>query len=694
MKDSFDANMWEKLKNKAAIIQQAMSSDISARTLEDADMVTLSYADVEGAATGNPLIKEKLDADAQVTKYTNASVQFQRGLQRAAAEAESLPKEIANAQDIISRIKDDVAHRVDTHGDKFSMIVEGKTYTKRTEADKALESARLTNMPRTVGNIGGFDVHAWQTISGDIKVELVRNRAYPVGKLSTASIENTLNRGIKDSLEYRCSALELEQDKLKQAQEKLKEENPYTAKLKAARDKQRELEQKINTLMTEGNKPSTESMGAPVDTTPTSTKPATIASVQTSTESQTKEPKAQTTKPKGKWKTAAASPTREGLEKLINEYSPSGNWKITDQLPDGTYQLYNSSLKRANDTYVVRKHFGRWQFGKYEDASPTQETKAETSEKASKPTHYEVEDVFRTSGLWNASAGKLMHNASLEIEADEFVRGALDSIANDHGGYYDAKQERFLFDDKASRDAFVKDATEIINKFSSHVHYSASEAKERVTRTTEEFKREIFRAFPGAKNIKDAGDRLTFIMPNGAKVEVRIHDNMTVTGKEAARARREHDIADGVTIHVNGSMYTLGRQVVIDLAKDGKAGTSYHEALHAAMELLFDDKAKTALHKKYGTEEQIADAYQRFMIAEQRGGHVPFAKLFRAIRDFFRGLVSHIAPIREKFGDAWAAQKAFEDLASGKAWGYEEKKGHSHGFSLFNRAEAAGLSVK
>ena len=132
VKDSFDANMWEKLKNKASIIQQAMSSDISARTLEDADMVTLSYADVEGAATGNPLIKEKLDADAQVTKYTNASVQFQRGLQRAAAEAESLPKEIANAQDIISRIKDDVAHRVDTHGDKFSMIVEGKTYTKRT----------------------------------------------------------------------------------------------------------------------------------------------------------------------------------------------------------------------------------------------------------------------------------------------------------------------------------------------------------------------------------------------------------------------------------------------------------------------------------------------------------------------------------------------------------------------------------
>ena len=144
--------------------------------------------------------------------------------------------------------------------------------------------------------------------------------------------------------------------------------------------------------------------------------------------------------------------------------------------------------------------------------------KVERREKASRQTNYEAEDVFRTSGLWNASAGKLMHNASLEIKADEFVRGALNSIANDHDGYYDAKQERFLFDDKASRDAFVKDATKLINKFSSHVHYSASEAKKRVTRTTEELKREIFRAFPGAKNIIDHGDRLTFTMPNGAKV--------------------------------------------------------------------------------------------------------------------------------------------------------------------------------
>lgn len=229
-----------------------------------------------------------------------------------------------------------------------------------------------------------------------------------------------------------------------------------------------------------------------------------------------------------------------------------------------------------------------------------------------------------------------------------------------------------VFDDKA---------VSIIRKL------SASRAKEAHARAVEDIKAEVLKAFPGAKDVKDTGDRITFTMPNGAKVAIRIHDNMTVSGEEASRARRAHGIADGVTITVNGSAYTIGRQAVIDLSQRGEVGTVYHEALHVAMDLLFDDKTKAALMKKYGSEEKMADAYRKFMLAEARGGHVPFGKPLRAIRDFFRALASHIAPIRKACGDAWTAQKAFEDLASGKAWEPASKK--SHDFSLFSHAEAA-----
>lgn len=229
-----------------------------------------------------------------------------------------------------------------------------------------------------------------------------------------------------------------------------------------------------------------------------------------------------------------------------------------------------------------------------------------------------------------------------------------------------------VFDDKA---------VSIIRKL------SASRAKEAHARAIEDIKAEVLKAFPGAKDVKDTEGRITFTMPNGAKVAIRIHDNMTVSGEEASRARRAHGIADGVTITVNGSAYTIGRQAVIDLSQRGEVGTVYHEALHVAMDLLFDDKTKAALMKKYGSEEKIADAYRMFMLAEARGGHVPFGKPLRAIRDFFRALASHIAPIRKACGDAWTAQKAFEDLASGKAWEPASKK--SHGLSLFSHAEAA-----
>ena len=229
-----------------------------------------------------------------------------------------------------------------------------------------------------------------------------------------------------------------------------------------------------------------------------------------------------------------------------------------------------------------------------------------------------------------------------------------------------------VFDDKA---------VSIIRKL------SASRAKEARARAMEDIKAEVLKAFPGAKDVRDTGDRITFTMPNGAKVAIRIHDNMTLTDEEAARARRAHGIADGVTITVNGSEYTIGKQAVIDLSQRGEVGTVYHEALHVAMDLLFDDKTKAALMKKYGSEEKIADAYRKFMLAEARGGHVPFGKPLRAIRDFFRALAAHIAPIRKACGDAWTAQKAFEDLASGKAWEPASKK--SHGLSLFSHAEAA-----
>ncbi len=78
LQDSFDPIMWEKLKNKASIVAQAMSSNMQQRTVEDADLVTLTYADAENAGTSDPLVKERIALDSEIKKYKHAQVAFHR----------------------------------------------------------------------------------------------------------------------------------------------------------------------------------------------------------------------------------------------------------------------------------------------------------------------------------------------------------------------------------------------------------------------------------------------------------------------------------------------------------------------------------------------------------------------------------------------------------------------------------------
>lgn len=230
-----------------------------------------------------------------------------------------------------------------------------------------------------------------------------------------------------------------------------------------------------------------------------------------------------------------------------------------------------------------------------------------------------------------------------------------------------------VFDDKA---------VSIIRKL------SAERAKAAEVRAKEDLKREILRAFPGAKDLRDDGDRMTFTMPNGARVEIRLHDSMHLSPEEAARARKEHGLKDGVTITVNGAEYTLNGKAFIELSKRGKVGTVYHEALHAAMDLVLTKKEKDALLARYGSEEAAADAYRDFMVKLARDEHAPFGKLWRKIHAAIRAIADHIWGITHSMDDMRTARRALEALSTGEAWGATPRK-KSHGFSLFSHAEAA-----
>lgn len=252
LQDSFDAVMWEKLKNKAAIVAQAMSSNMQQRAVEDADLVTLTYADAENAGTSDPLVKERISLDSEIKKYKHAQVAFNRKMSSAEETMESAPKEIEELKGAIEKIKDDMKARQDTQGDNFRMTISGKEYAERKEAQAALGEA-LANLSSKIstkiGEISGFDIKAYNGSDGLSHIQLVRKRAYMANTATVRGIENALHKAPESILKARESELSKAEESLKTAKEVVGQTNPYAEKLAAMEKRFKEINQQIEKNM-------------------------------------------------------------------------------------------------------------------------------------------------------------------------------------------------------------------------------------------------------------------------------------------------------------------------------------------------------------------------------------------------------------------------------------------------------------
>ena len=252
LQDSFDPIMWEKLKNKAAIVAQAMSSNMQQRTVEDADLVTLTYADAENAGTSDPLVKERISLDSEIKKYKHAQVSFNRKMIEAEWTMDAAPKKIDELKDAITKIKDDISARQDTRGDKFRMVISGKEYTERKEAQAALGNALagLTSKVSTkIGEVSGFDIKAYAGSDELPHIQLVRKRAYMANTATVVGIENALRKAPESLLDAREMELKEKEESLKTAKEIADQKNPYAEKLAAMEKRFKEINQQIEKNM-------------------------------------------------------------------------------------------------------------------------------------------------------------------------------------------------------------------------------------------------------------------------------------------------------------------------------------------------------------------------------------------------------------------------------------------------------------
>jgi N12 class adenine-specific DNA methylase len=80
---SFDAYMFETLQRKAAFIAQLLDGDWTEREAEDIGDATLTYAQIKALATGNPLMLELAEVDAELVRLRTLEVGHIRDQRRA-----------------------------------------------------------------------------------------------------------------------------------------------------------------------------------------------------------------------------------------------------------------------------------------------------------------------------------------------------------------------------------------------------------------------------------------------------------------------------------------------------------------------------------------------------------------------------------------------------------------------------------
>ena len=158
---TFDAYLYQLVESKQKFISQIMTSKSPVRSAEDVDEQALSYAEIKALASGNPMIKEKMDLDIEVSKLKLLKANHLS--QKYALEdaiSKGFPKQIAETQARIAGYDADIATvKENTHPneDGFSpLTLAGVTHADKKEAGAALLTMCQTMLSPEATQIGSY----------------------------------------------------------------------------------------------------------------------------------------------------------------------------------------------------------------------------------------------------------------------------------------------------------------------------------------------------------------------------------------------------------------------------------------------------------------------------------------------------------------------------------------------------------
>lgn len=254
---SFDAYSWQLLETKQRFISELLSGSLTERSGTDIADTVLDYAEVKALAVGNPLVKQRVEAANELTRYMALQSKLVESRIRLEKELLEMPGQIHNQIDLIQYCKQDLAFY--TEWRKINPPVEDSKL-KKEEAEKrktlrefvgtAIREHVLETKEKTLISYRGFDI----VLPANMTLEKPYVRLKKSGKyyveLGDTDIGNLIRiDNYLDSLGDHLSKLTLNLEKLREKEKDIRFElskgESYINQIETYKNKVKNLDKKL-----------------------------------------------------------------------------------------------------------------------------------------------------------------------------------------------------------------------------------------------------------------------------------------------------------------------------------------------------------------------------------------------------------------------------------------------------------------
>lgn len=263
--NTFDSYLWQTIENKQKFISQIMTSKTPVRVAEDIDESILNYAEIKALATGNPLIKEKMDLDMEVNKLTLLESNYKSNLYHLEDKIlKYYPKVIENTEKEIVNLEKDIQKSKENPKDKENFVgitIGNRKIMDKKEAGEALLKSiksSMTDVAEKIGRYREFDIYSYfdsyaKEFKGILQNETKHYLDFGTSELGNITrMDNVLDE-ISSKLDIQKKDLERFKDELEKSKEEVQKPFEQVAVLAEKRQRLNEVNKLIEMEMKNKN---------------------------------------------------------------------------------------------------------------------------------------------------------------------------------------------------------------------------------------------------------------------------------------------------------------------------------------------------------------------------------------------------------------------------------------------------------